>query len=145
MKKGFTLVELLVVIAIIGVLAAAVLVSVSGARAKSVDAALEKNLAELQKIIAQCANNSGTVGLSDGVAPSGDICTDASPAVTVAWPVNPAGTTAKGTSGTAWTWTAASTIAYDEATGEFQFAAESDTNTFTCHQNGCEKDAGATW
>ena len=45
-KKGFTLIELLVVVGIIGILAAVVLVSLSSAKARGVNAAVKNNLSE---------------------------------------------------------------------------------------------------
>lgn len=61
MKKGFTLVELLVVIAIIGVLAAAVLVSLAGTRPKARDARRRADLQNVSKAIQLYADdNTGT-------------------------------------------------------------------------------------
>ena len=76
-KKGFTLIELLLVIAIIGILAAAVLVSISGQRDKAkFNSALETTRNVLPYVI-DCymkgtlanGDGSGCYNLTAGVAP----------------------------------------------------------------------------
>ncbi len=73
--RGFTLIELLVVIAIIGILSAVVLASLSTARSKGNDAAVQSNLSTIQTqaeiYYGGTGNNSyGTAGTSCTAAAS---------------------------------------------------------------------------
>ncbi|MSR70873.1 type II secretion system protein [Candidatus Kaiserbacteria bacterium] len=59
LKRGFTLIELLVVIAIIGILATIILVSLSGARQKGKDGAVQQNLSNGRVQAEVYANTTG--------------------------------------------------------------------------------------
>ena len=67
MKKGFTLIELLVVIAIIGILAALIIVSLSGARQKATDTKYKNNLRALGTAMETYALDQSTVGYISSV------------------------------------------------------------------------------
>ena len=63
MKKGFTLIELLVVIAIIGVLAAIVMVSMSGATDKAKDARIKGDVSQLRAIAGMIYDDNSSYGV----------------------------------------------------------------------------------
>lgn len=103
---SFTLVELLVVIAIIGVLASIVLISVTRLKAKSVDTAAFRNLAETQKIVNVYGIHDGdpqiTDNMSDMEEEEEDICYGGEPETTGKYP--DFDERAKGTSGIVWSF-----------------------------------------
>jgi prepilin-type N-terminal cleavage/methylation domain-containing protein len=71
-KKGFTLIELLVVVAIIGILASVVLASLSTARNKGKDAAIQSELSSLRAQAEIFANGGSYTGLFSGACTSTD-------------------------------------------------------------------------
>jgi prepilin-type N-terminal cleavage/methylation domain-containing protein len=76
LQKGFTLIELLVVIAIIGILSSVVLASLSSARTRGTDAAVQADLANMraQAELYNTANNSFGTSSTDGTAGSHAYC-----------------------------------------------------------------------
>jgi len=62
-QKGFTLIELLVVIAIIGILAAVLMVNLSGTRNKAKDSAIKLEMGQIRTAMESAANGSSYDGL----------------------------------------------------------------------------------
>jgi prepilin-type N-terminal cleavage/methylation domain-containing protein len=78
LQKGFTLIELLVVIAIIGILSSVVLASLSSARTRGNDAAIQADLANMRAQAELFMSTNGNYGTATAV-PVGvvDACDDA--------------------------------------------------------------------
>lgn len=74
LQKGFTLIELLVVIAIIGILSSVVLASLTTARSKGVDAAVQSAMSNMRAQAELYYSNTGNYGIGTAASTYGN-CT----------------------------------------------------------------------